>query len=166
MQPLIIVEACQTFASVGLVEIARDDPGIAAGFGDTFAGSGRNEGDLLSIRRPRNLFAHIRQRRVGAGEFRERGRAAAIGTREPKVALVAIIAPNCDPLAIAGPHRTAGGLVPAQANALLRAQIQSPEWAIGPAGAVTHRNRIGNVVVVGRERYAADGAHARKVTAR
>ena len=77
--------------------------------------------------------------------------------------LVAISATERDPLTVARPQRSAGGLVAAEADTLLRAQIHHPELAIGAAGAIAHHDRISDVAAIGREHRTSDGAQARKI---
>jgi hypothetical protein len=85
--------------------------------------------------------------------------------RDQEAVLVAIITVKRDPLAVRRPHGTVGGLVTTEENALPGAQIHHPELVIRTAGTIAHRDRVSDGVPVGRERYVANGAEARKVAA-
>src|SRR5580704_7699484 len=113
MQPLIVVEAREPFTRVGLVEIPRNDHRIAMSLGGSFACRGRDEGNLLSIWRPRDFLSRSRQRGIGTRHGRQEVRVAAVGMRDPKAVLIGISTLECYPVAVARPHRAAGGLVAA-----------------------------------------------------
>src|ERR1700723_4019429 len=66
MQALIVVEAREAFAIIGLVEIACDDSRVTAGFGGAVVSCRRDEGDLFSIGRPCHVRVRIREGRIGA----------------------------------------------------------------------------------------------------
>ena len=66
MQALIVVEMRKPFARRGLVKIAGDDHRITTRRRTALSCFGRDEGDLLSIRRPGKRFPGTWQRRIGA----------------------------------------------------------------------------------------------------
>src|ERR1700739_1066860 len=166
MQALIVVEPRHPFARVGLVEIAGNDHGIAASLGGSFPWNRRDEGNLPSVGRPGEVLPSSRQWGICTRKRRQEGCVGPDGMRDQDALLVASGTAECDPLAVARPARTAGGLVTAEANALLRAQIHHPQLVVRPTRAIAHRYRVCKVAIVRRERYAADRAQARKVAAR
>ena len=64
VQAAIVVESGHAFACSGLVEVARDYHGIAAGFGGFRTRSGRDERDLFAVGRPGHTAALARERGV------------------------------------------------------------------------------------------------------
>ena len=152
VQPLIVVEARHAFAGVGLVQVARDDHGIAAGFGGSFVRRRRNERDLFAVGRPRNVLAAARQGAVGAFHFLNESRdLGAVRAGEKQSVFVPDSALKRQPFPIGRPARIGGHIFFApDTNGFLRGEIHNPKLRSGPARAVVRNHWVGNAMAVRR----------------
>src|SRR2546427_12152454 len=109
MQALIVVEARHSFASIRLVEVARDHHGIAAGFRSFSAGSRGDECDLLAVGRPGEILASAWQRTVRSSKRGEKRDVRAVRFRYEQSAFFALMPLKREPFAIRRPQWTAAG---------------------------------------------------------
>src|SRR6266850_855819 len=91
MQSLIVVEAGHAFTGVWLVEITRDDHGIAGGF--------------------RGLLARARKGTVGAVRRREKHDVGALRACDKKAGLVRDTPFECERLSVWRPQRATRGVL-------------------------------------------------------
>src|SRR5690348_3075715 len=91
MQPLVVIETSHAFTSIRLIEVARDNHGIAARGSGVSPRRRRNECHLFAIRRPRRFFSCARQRTVRAFAFREKGDLGAVRSCHEQTALLSLM---------------------------------------------------------------------------
>ena len=124
---------------------------------------GRDESNLLSVRRPGKSLPRTRQRRIGTRDGGQKHGVAAVGMRNQETMLVPVLTVKRDPLGVARPLRGSGGFIASEADAFPRAQLHHPELVVRAAGEVTHRDRICYVTAVRREGHAAYLTQPRQV---
>ena len=152
VQPLIVVEARHAFAGVGLIQVARDDHRIAAGFGRSFVGRRRNESDLFAVGRPGHVLPAARQGTVGAAHLLDEScDLGAIRSGEEQSVFVTDSALKRQPFPIRRPAGIGRHIFFASdANGFLRGKIHNPKLRSGPARPVVQNHWVSNVMTVWR----------------
>src|SRR6266478_9084705 len=100
MEALVIVEVRHPFSGVRLVEIARDDHGIAGGLRRFRSRRRRNERDLFAVRRPSHPLAGAGERAVCAAGRSEESDLRTVRACDEESTLAALTDSKCQPLAV------------------------------------------------------------------
>src|SRR5260221_186933 len=103
VQTLVVVETRLPFAGIGLIEIARDDHGIAGSLRRFRSRRRRNERDLLAVGRPGHLLAGAGEWAVGAFSRSEKSNFRPIRARDKQSALIVVPAVKGKPFAVGRP---------------------------------------------------------------